>query len=160
MLAVYNSCTLDGIACIIYLHSVYVYVECVYLSSGAYYGPTVATVKVIVAENHRDSMVINTGDAIISRMKPLRKSHLSRVCGRFTSVWLRFGEWLMRHTKNSHFSTLFCTFSHTTQYHTPSSGAYTHSSPPQPISISHFSAHTDQLYIYVYTIVSQSCRRP
>jgi hypothetical protein len=79
VLAVYNSCTTAGIACIIYLHSVYVYVECVYLSSGAYYGPTVATVKVIVAENHRDSMVINTGDAIISRMKPLRLNRLNTV---------------------------------------------------------------------------------
>ena len=60
----------------------------------------------------------------------------------------------MRLTKNSHNSTLFCTLSHTLDNHTPHSGAYMHDHPHQPISKSHFFASTDQLYIYVYTIVS------
>ena len=74
LLAVYSNRTPSGIACIIYLLcdlDVYVYTLDTILSSGAYCGGTVATVKVIVAENHRESSVINTGSAIISRVKPL-----------------------------------------------------------------------------------------
>ena len=49
----------------------------------------------------------------------------------------------MRHTKNSHNSALFHTLSHYARHHTPSSGAYTQDSLPQPISISHFFAPTE-----------------
>jgi hypothetical protein len=60
----------------------------------------------------------------------------------------------MRHTKNSHNSTLYHTLSHYFKYHTLHSGAYMRDHPHTPISKSHFFASTDQLYIYVYTIVS------
>ena len=64
----YSSRTPSGISCILYLHtSIYIYtVYALYvnLSSGAYSGVTVATVKVVVAENHRDYRVINTGGAV------------------------------------------------------------------------------------------------
>ena len=55
----------------------------------------------------------------------------------------------MRHTKNSHNSALFHTLLHYVIYHTLRSGANTHDQPPQPISISHNSALTEQLYVYV-----------
>ena len=73
LLAVYNSCTPSGIVCIVYLLcdlDVYVYTLYTIHSSGAYCGGTVGTVRMMVAVNHRESMVINTGSAIISRMKP------------------------------------------------------------------------------------------
>lgn len=54
----------------------------------------------------------------------------------------------MRHTKDSHNSTLYCTLLHTSQCHTLHSGAYTHDDPHSPISKSHFSAHTDHSMIH------------
>lgn len=79
LLLVYSNRTPSGTSsCILYLnvyvyvyhdHSVNVYAVYTQPRSGAYRGGTVATVKGIVAENHRESMVINTGSAIISRMK-------------------------------------------------------------------------------------------
>ena len=49
----------------IYVYSdSYMYAIYVYSSSGAYYGVTVLTVEAMVAADHRDSMVINTGAAI------------------------------------------------------------------------------------------------
>ena len=146
MLAVYNSCTPSGIACIVYLLcdlDVYVYTLYTILSSGAYCGGTVGSVMWVAAQNHRDSRVINTGAAYSPQWKPLRKSHLSRVLTRFARVWARSGEWLMRHTKNSHNSALFHTLSHSIIYHTPSSGATMRPTPYHPISISHFSAPTE-----------------
>ena len=116
---------------------------------------------------------INTGSAIWSRMKPPRKDHLSTVWCNFSRVWARSGRWLMRHTKNSHNSTLFHTLLHYARHHTLRSGANTHSQPPQPISISHFFAFTDhsivslelpqalnllplytRLRIYIYSLAS------
>ena len=61
---VYNSSTPCGMSRIEYLSvdiNIHVYTI---PSSGAYCGGTVATVKGIVAENHRESRVINTGAAI------------------------------------------------------------------------------------------------
>ena len=55
------------IVLILYLSvGIYVYIYTVYAqsSSGAYYGVTVLTVEAMVAADHRDSMVINTGAAI------------------------------------------------------------------------------------------------
>ena len=69
---VYSSCTPCGILLIQYLHSVNVYITLdiyVYHSSGAYCGSTVDSVQGVAAQNHRESMVINTGSAIISMVE-------------------------------------------------------------------------------------------
>ena len=60
----------------------------------------------------------------------------------------------MRHTKNSHNSTLFHTLLHYVIHHTPSSGAIMQANPHTPISKSHFFAFTDPLYIQLSTITS------
>jgi len=152
LLAVYNSCTPSGISCIEYLHSVYVYIILTLytiLSSGAYCGGRLTSVREVAAQNHRDYMVINTGAAIYLEWNHRRKSHLSTV-DYITNSYIRiFLLWLMRHTKNSHNSALFHTLLHYRNYHTLRSGANTHDQPPLPISISHFFASTEQLYVYV-----------
>ena len=58
--------------CIEYLHTsiyIYVYTLNVYHSSGAYCGGTVGSVEGVAAHDHRDSIMINTGSAIISTVK-------------------------------------------------------------------------------------------
>ena len=64
---VYNSCTPCGMSRIEYL-SVDIYIHVYTIpSSGAYCGPTVGTVEGLVAVEHRESMVINTGSTYSSQ---------------------------------------------------------------------------------------------
>ena len=147
----YNSRTPSGISRIVYLHSdlysIYMYIYTVYAQpcSGAYRGGTVGSVREIAAHDHRESMVINTGAAIYLWWNPVRKSHLSTV-DYITNRNIRiFLLWLMRHTKNSHNSTLYCTLSHYARHHTLRSGANTQALPP----------HTDQYFTLFCTYWSQ-----
>ena len=89
MLAVYSNRTPGGIVCIEYLHtSIHIYVYTLYtnLSSGAYCGGTVDTVRMMVAVNYRDSTVINTGSTVRPRLKLGRLSHMTTRITQFCTL--------------------------------------------------------------------------
>ena len=154
MLAVYNTSTLEGIACIVYLLcdlDVYVYTLYTILSSGAYYGLRYSTVYAEVHSYHRDSSVINTGSAIY-----LEWNHCRWVIWtRFRADFIEFehgqvsGLWGIQkiHTI-PHFSTLYCTNANTIP---PAAGPICTMTPTHR-SVNHTFLHLLILSIYSHLL--------